>query len=309
MTQKIIVRLFNQNADVLERLIRQTRPDITLTRDPITSLENARKALICFTPPEDEPIADYDWIHSTGAGVDRILASLGHTDSPPVMTRTIGTMGAQIAEYSLFYALDWLQKRRARETAERAGQWAPGVATPDYLFDQTVGVIGTGAIGREIGKAFQERGAQVIGYSRQGQKTDDFDSVLALDSFSSRTAHSILILALPNTPQTENIINGKVLGQLKHALLVNIGRGATLDLAALAISLDAGHVEHAVLDVFPQEPLPPDHWCWSHPKVTVTPHVSGLTRPEDAADAFLKTYFAFERGEPITSMVDIERGY
>ncbi len=96
---------------------------------------------------------------------------------------------------------------------------------------------------------------------------------------------------------------------LRAALFINVGRGATVDEPALQAALENGTVNHAVLDVFAEEPPPEDSWVWAHPNVTLTPHVSGLTRDEDAADrliALLKKAFA---GGTISPDADARRGY
>lgn len=97
-------------------------------------------------------------------------------------------------------------------------------------------------------------------------------------------AAQILICLLPDTAATRDLLDARRLALLPaRATIINAGRGTLIEDAALLAALDAGHVAHAVLDVFRQEPLPPDHPFWHHPAVTVTPHVSAETRPDTAA--------------------------
>ena len=119
-------------------------------------------------------------------------------------------------------------------------------------------------------QAFKALGADVTGYSRSGTGRADFDRVLALDSFAAGRSPDVFILALPATADTDGLIDASMLQALDGALLINVGRGSTLDHAALRAALGAGHVSHAVLDVFEAEPLPRDDWRWAHPHVTVT---------------------------------------
>jgi glyoxylate/hydroxypyruvate reductase A len=92
-------------------------------------------------------------------------------------------------------------------------------------------------------------------------------------------------------------------------VLLNPGRGALIDDAALLAALDSGQVGHATLDVFRQEPLPPDHPFWSHPRVTVTPHIAAETRAESAARVIAENVRRGEAGEPLLHLVDRQAGY
>ena len=120
----------------------------------------------------------------------------------------------------------------------------------------------------------------------------------------------ILVLLLPQTPHTENVLNSKTLALLpKGAVVLNPGRGPLVDDNALLEALDSGHVAHATLDVFREEPLPRDHPYWGHPKVTVTPHIASVTRVKTASVAIAQNIARVERGEPLLNKVDRELGY
>ena len=95
----------------------------------------------------------------------------------------------------------------------------------------------------------------------------------------------------------------------KGACLVNAGRGPLIDHDALLAALDAGHLRHATMDVFDEEPLPADHPYWRHPGATVTPHIASVTRPETAADALVAQILRGERGEGFLHVVDRQAGY
>jgi glyoxylate/hydroxypyruvate reductase A len=119
-----------------------------------------------------------------------------------------------------------------------------------------------------------------------------------------------VVLLLPNTPETENVMDARTLALLAPgAVLINPGRGTLIDDGALLAALDSGPIGHATLDVFRQEPLPPEHPFWAHPKVTVTPHIASETRPETAAEVIAENVRRGEAGEPFLHLVDRDRGY
>jgi glyoxylate/hydroxypyruvate reductase A len=120
----------------------------------------------------------------------------------------------------------------------------------------------------------------------------------------------ILVLLLPDTPETENTLNAETLSLLpKGAFILNPGRGPLIDDAALLAALDSGQVAHATLDVFRIEPLPDDHPFWAHPKVTITPHVAAATRAVTASAEIAANIRRCEAGEPMLNLVDRTRGY
>jgi glyoxylate/hydroxypyruvate reductase len=120
----------------------------------------------------------------------------------------------------------------------------------------------------------------------------------------------ILVLLLPATPSTDGLIDAARLARLpRGARLINPGRGTLIDDAALLAALDEGRVGHATLDVFREEPLPPEHPYWAHPRVTVTPHIAAETRPATAAAVIAENIARVEAGEPLLHRVDRTLGY
>jgi len=119
-----------------------------------------------------------------------------------------------------------------------------------------------------------------------------------------------VILLLPDTPATNNILNADTLAMLpKGARIINPGRGPLIDDAALLEALDSGQVGHATLDVFRVEPLPADDPYWAHPNVTVTPHIAAETRASTASQVIAENIRRGEAGEPFLHLVDRSLGY
>ena len=277
---------------------------VILTEAPLAH-ESGRRVLVAFRPPADEPIDRYDWIHIAGAGADHILKALPEDAPVPILTRTVGKMGRQIAEHVLSYILADLERHARREELQRQRSWNIPEAEGRWLFETDVAILGTGGVAKGIAEVLRPLARSVTGYATRGRREEPFTEVRALSDF--RPA-DVIVNALPATPRTENLVGERIFREARGSLFINIGRGMTLDDDALVAALDAGRLRRAVLDVFRQEPLPAAHRFWGHPKITVTPHVSGITRPEDTAEAFLAHLPAFRVGT-LQSTVDPGRGY
>ncbi|SEM22631.1 glyoxylate/hydroxypyruvate reductase A [Roseovarius azorensis] len=189
------------------------------------------------------------------------------------------------------------------------GVWRKTI--PPLAQDRPVTVLGLGALGRACAEALRALGFAVTGWSRSPKDIPGINC-LAGDAGlrdALRTAE-ILVLLLPLTAQTENLLNTARLALLpRGAVIVNPGRGPLIDDDALLDALDAGHVGHATLDVFRVEPLPPDHPYWAHPRVTVTPHIASETRPDTAAQVIAENIRRGEAREPFLHLVDRKTGY
>ena len=183
--------------------------------------------------------------------------------------------------------------------------WDP--TCPPLARERPVAVLGMGALGAACATALRALNFPVTGWSRTAKPgclhgEDGLRQALS-------TAQ-IVVLLLPKTPETENLLNAERLALLPEgAVILNPGRGALIDDAALLAALDRGQIGHATLDVFRVEPLPPDHPYWSHPRVTVTPHIAADTRTYSAARVIAENIRRGEAGEPFLHLVDRVRGY
>ena len=129
-----------------------------------------------------------------------------------------------------------------------------------------------------------------------------------LAAFLNRS--DILICLLPLTPKTRGILDAKLFAQLpEEAFVINVARGGHLVDDDLIAAIDSGHLSGATLDVFHTEPLPETHPFWSHPKITVTPHIAAISEPRVAAQYLADRIAQFEQGEGLDNIVDPERGY
>ena len=183
--------------------------------------------------------------------------------------------------------------------------WDP--TCPPLARERPVAVLGMGALGAASAAALQALNFPVTGWSRT-EKPGCLHGEEGLRQALSTA--QIVVLLLPKTAETENLLNAARLALLpKDAVILNPGRGALIDDAALLSALDAGHIGHATLDVFRVEPLPADHPFWAHPRVTVTPHIAADTRAYSAARVIAENIRRGEAGEPFLHLVDRARGY
>lgn len=187
--------------------------------------------------------------------------------------------------------------------------WDP--TCPPLARDRQVALLGLGALGLACARALQGLNFAVSGWSRTaktiaGLPTRHGEAGLA----ATLAGAEIAVLLLPKTPETENILDARRLALMpKGAVILNPGRGALIDDAALLSALDTGRIGHATLDVFRVEPLPQDHPFWVHPRVTVTPHIAADTRAASAARVLAENIRRGEAGEPFLHLVDRTRGY
>lgn len=190
------------------------------------------------------------------------------------------------------------------------GQWR-NETVPPLARDRTVAILGLGVLGSACAEALLALNFRVLGWSRSAKELDGVETAHGPDGLARVLREGeIVVLLLPDTPATENVLNAETLALLPEgAVIVNPGRGALIDDEALLAALDSGRVGHATLDVFRTEPLPPEHVFWSHPRVTVTPHIASATRPASAARVIVENIRRGEAGEPFLHLVDREAGY
>jgi glyoxylate/hydroxypyruvate reductase A len=190
----------------------------------------------------------------------------------------------------------------------QSGEWHPKV--PPLSRDRTVAVLGLGELGAAAATALSQLGFDVAGWSRSPKDLPGIRCFHDDDLDTALQGAEIVVLLLPRTPSTENILNAKTLALLAPgAAILNPGRGPLIDDDALIAALDTGQVGHATLDVFRVEPLPADHPFWAHPKVTVTPHIASETRPETASEVIAENIRRGETGQPLLYLVDRSQGY
>ncbi|MEL6203875.1 MAG: glyoxylate/hydroxypyruvate reductase A [Pseudomonadota bacterium] len=193
--------------------------------------------------------------------------------------------------------------------AHQAGAWVRHV--PPLARHRNVTILGLGELGRACGAALAGLNFAVTGWSRSARDVPGLTCLSGADGFDAALSGAeIVVLLLPDTPATHDLIDARAMALMAPgAAIVNPGRGPLIDDDALIAALDAGQIGHATLDVFRQEPLPPEHPFWAHPKVTVCPHIASETRPDTASEVIAENIRRCEAGEPLLYLVNRDLGY
>ena len=186
--------------------------------------------------------------------------------------------------------------------------------TPDYPVlarDRSVAILGLGQLGQACAQALKSLNFNVLGWSRRKRSMDNIAAYHGTDGLDAVLQRAeILVLLLPLTDATRNIIDEQSLGKMpRQAVIMNPGRGALIDDDALIRALDSGQLAHATLDVFRVEPLPDSHPFWHHPQITVTPHIAAQTRPKTACQVIAENIRRDQAGEEMQYLVDRSAGY
>ncbi|NNF98324.1 MAG: D-2-hydroxyacid dehydrogenase [Desulfobacteraceae bacterium] len=281
-------------------------PDVAIGRRYIADAEIILgmpgwvKALL----PQSKNLA---WVQSTFAGIDALCTA--GLPKNYTLTGVKGIFGPLISEYvfahilanerHLFGQRENQTNRRWREIPYRG---LKGVA---------MGICGYGSIGQHIAHIARCFGMRVTAYKRSDQPVEGVEQLYSppeLNVFLRELEY--LVITLPATAETRGLIDAAALACMKpSAVLINVGRGQVVVESALIHALEHKHIKGAVLDVFEQEPLPPDSPLWSMSNVIVTPHNSGVSFPSDIVDIFCDNYARYMTGQRLEHVIDLEKGY
>ena len=249
------------------------------------------------------------FIQSTWAGVERLVNDPTIPAGVPLARMVDPAMSDAMAETALWAVLSLHRGYFDYADKQHAHQWAPH---PQRRADEvSVAVLGLGQIGTTVAQRIAAQGYRVIGWSRRETRVPDVDTRHADAALPSVLAEAdIVVNLLPLTPDTRGFFDKHRFAQMRTgASLVNLARGGHVVDADLLDALANRRLDRAVLDVFHVEPLPPAHAFWSHPKITVLPHVAASTDPRSAADIVAANVRRFREGREPLNLVDRSRGY
>lgn len=261
-----------------------------------------------FRLPEGFDRSRIAWVHAMMAGVDALAPALRDLPRPVLLTRTVGDMPRKMGLYVLAYVLADAHHLAGYREQQADRLWCPLDAP---RIDGTLAtILGTGEIGAGVAETLLSAGFVIHGVNRTGHEHPAFSRVAAAssaDALARETA--VLVNTLPLTPETTGYVGMHIFSRLEGALFINVGRGASVAMDDLQRALELGHLRHAVLDVLPAEPPPVDAWYWSHPQVTLTPHIAAVTDADDVARSLSATLDDLREGRAPESAVDLTRGY
>jgi len=263
-----------------------------------------------------------EWVHSGSAGVGSSLHDAMRR-SGVRFTNSAGIHGPPIAETVVAMLLYFFRGLDLAAAAQRRGEWHPEpffrADTPvREISGATVGVVGYGGIGREVGERLRTLGAVVLGLRRSAVPADSIPGVEMLHGMGEEGLGVLLdrsdavVITAPETPETRGLLSRERLARLRPgAVIVNVARGSLVDEEALLEGLRSGRIRGAGLDVFGTEPLLAGSPLWACPSALITPHVSGVSHGfwRREVDLILENLRRWQAGQPFRNEVNFDLGY
>ena len=319
----------------LDRLRAVSSEIRVLQADPESADYSSVDVLYAGSPPRElERAPALRWVQLHMAGVNALADHPLYTKTAIPLTTSSGVHAATIAEYAVTMLLALAHRVPRMVEWQRRGGWPPDeqrwpLFVPAEVRRATLGIIGYGSIGRELARIAKSAFAMTVlackrdparraddGYTLPG--TGDPDGLLPdewlgpaqLDALLARS--DAVVLCAPLTPETRGLIGAKAFARMKpSAFFINVGRGASVDEAALARALRERQIAGAAVDVFEREPPPADHPLYAVDNVIVSPHVSGFlpSYDEKCSVLFAENLRRFQAGAPLLNLVDRARGY
>jgi glyoxylate/hydroxypyruvate reductase len=253
-------------------------------------------------------------IFSLGAGVDAIMKDPTLPENVPIVRVNDDDLTMRMREYVVLHVLLHHRQQRRIDANQLLRKWD---SFPTHAASSlSIGIMGLGALGQDSARHLRAIGFKVAGWSRSLKSVDGIDcyaGAAEFDAFLART--DILVSLLPATAETDGIINRETIKMLSRRgpfgapIVINAGRGRQQVASDIITCLDNGELHAATLDVFAVEPLPVDDPLWSHPKVTVTPHVAADSDPSVICTYLNSQIERHKAGLPLANLVDRARGY
>jgi len=326
-------------AEALLESLRQISPRVQITVDPARQPEDIpawlwEKIEVLYTDsvlPQPEQVPNLRWLQLHYAGVDDMLDAPLLKKAGLEITNLSGVAAPQMAEYILMMMLALVHRLPELFANQVKADWPRDRwerYMPRELYGSTVGIVGYGSIGREVARLLQPfrvtvlttkrdvRRPQDLGYYVEGMGDpggDLFHRLYPVQALASMLKEcDFVLVCLPLTSQTRNMIDDKILRVLKpSAFLIDVGRGGIIEQNALLLALQERRLAGAALDVFAEEPLPQNSPFWKLPNAIITPHVSGVSPSyrQRAISLFETNLARFLNEEPLLNRLDLQREY
>lgn len=255
------------------------------------------------------------WLQIWLAGSDS-FQKFGRFPEGAILTNGSGGYGLTISEHTIAMIIMLKRKLYLHYRDQLEGKWGQGVGEISSIYGSKILIIGLGDLGREFARKAKAMGAYIIGVRRtEGACPEFVDEVHTVDKLDELLPQAdVVTISVPDTKDTRNLLSKERLAKLKaDAIVINVGRGTTVDTEALSEALEEGRIGGAALDVTDPEPLPSGHKLWRLPNVIITPHISGNHNlPETyrrLVEITIENYRAYTEDKPLCNVVDFNRQY
>nr|WP_319535717.1 D-2-hydroxyacid dehydrogenase [uncultured Vibrio sp.] len=307
MPQPNKIFLLSEHHDTYQTLLAEKNlPDLSLTNNP-----NDAQIVLADPPLLSQRLDEFsqlDWVQSTFAGVNTLMQPNLRRDY--TLTNVRGIFGPLIAEYVIGYCIAHYRHFGLYHQQQKNRQWQPHFYTS--LRSKKMVILGTGSIGSYLAKTVRAMGIKTIGVNRTGIPASggEFDQTFHINELTSAFKQAdIVVNTLPSTAETLYLLNSETLSHLNQAILINVGRGDVLEDKGLLLAIKNRWIEHAILDVFEQEPLPKEHPFWRLAQITLTPHIAALSFPDQVVEIFTENYLRWRDGFTLNYQIDFDKGY
>lgn len=314
MSQRTLLLLSQDNAHY-ERLLR----DAHLPHLQILRADNEQQAkpligqahILLAEPTRAKTLlhqaSKLTWLQSTYAGVDALLENGARRDY--LLTNVRGIFGPLMSEYVFAHLLNLTRQLPRYREQQKQQVWQNH---PYWgLKGKTMLILGTGSIGQHIAKTAKHFSMRVLGVNLSGREQADFDEIYQLPALNRMLPQAdVVVSVLPSTKASHHLFDRERFRHFQpHAIFFNVGRGNVVNSDDLLHALQHGLIASAVLDVFEQEPLPANHSLWKQPNLTITPHNSAYSFPEEVAQVFIRNYIRYINGQYLDGKIDFDKGY
>ena len=242
-------------------------------------------------------------IVALGAGYEHILGDPDRPSGVPVVRLIDDKLTQAMTEYVLLHVLHYHRQMPEFIQAQRERRWIK--PHPPNTDERRIGILGLGALGLDAARRLVDLGFPVAAWSRSPKQVpgvEVFHGAAQLAAFAART--DILVCLLPLNDEMRGIIDAGLLAALpRGAFVINPARGGHVIDGDLIAALDSGHIAGATLDVFHTEPLPAAHPFWTHPKITVTPHIASTTNARSSVPQIVDNIRRVRAGKPLINRV------
>lgn len=250
------------------------------------------------------------WVHALSAGVDGIL-SPAFIDADVILTNSRGIHGIPMAEHVLAMLLSFTRGITASYEQQKRRVW--NTLPLEEVYEKSIAIIGLGSIGREIAKRAKCLGMKVLAVKRTITTELFVDKLYPAEQLpEALAAADFIVVTLPLTPQTRELFTLDAFRLMKRsAYFINVARGAIVREADLITALETGVIRGAALDVFQQEPLPPDSPLWSAPNLLLTPHIAARSPYylDRSLKLFQENFGKLQSNAEMLNRIDKKKGY